>query len=1008
MAVLMRRLLVDAHEKLRRMVEEHSVNLTTRIDSEYPSSTPTPSREATDSKRSEYKDSSTILLDSNTLEQNDSIKEKNVENVESKEITSQNIISETKRSKSLCSATSLESTEESKTNKEIIKKCKSAPTKTESIESESKAVIVEEVSITKENGQNPSRAESPKPGCSNQQDFESTPPRSPRSEGAKEETIPFVPSPTALSMSALKKMRMENERLQAENTRLRRLVISGASTALAERTKISDDDINNPSKLQTLEMELQLAKEAISALKSDRKRLKAEKFDLLNQMKQLYATLEDKEKELRDFIRNYEQRVRENETSLQQLSNEREERERERWSLLRHARDEAERSLSLAAQLNAKELQLQQAQEHLQEARRQIVSNSCMSDQESLISISRHGNGGALTPGSGGLLSGHHGLGLLAGDRGSCSADSGVRVSSDRESGTTSIGGNLSDSTTDGTPTITVEGGNVEVDSVSIVSSIPPPHMYQLSTPKDCSPTLSPLNANSFSRSIDTGVLSRSVEQLNSPVETEPPAIGRRSKISQNRPSGRGGTWGSISRVFARSRHRNKTSSLQESDNNYDPYRSWSPLTEEGYAEKLRLLREASSIPMERWRAPTVLAWLEVALGMPQYGARCAENIKSGKVLLELSDIELECGLGITHPMHRKKLRLAIEEHRHPALVRYPCIAQLGHTWVSSEWLPDLGLSQYSENFAANLVDARMLEHLSKKELEKFLGVTRKFHQASIVHGIHLLRIMKYDRQVLAVRRHQCENVDADPLVWTNQRFVRWARNIDLGEYADNLKDSGVHGGLVVLEPSFNGDTMATALGIPASKNIIRRHLTAELEALVLPARSTLEHYVRVKAKSRIPGGSLGRSFSRSCAGLITTSDQNSTDSRRQSLRGSLSRALGLTKTKTEEKLSPTSSSGSSSVVSQISPPSIPCRSSQSGGESPDYAVPFHYPHANSYHFNTKLQNINEFKTQPDVYISRNPRVRSHFIGGSLHRNKHQHRRVRSISDIDTVQIEPL
>lgn len=46
-----------------------------------------------------------------------------------------------------------------------------------------------------------------------------------------------------------------------------------------------------------------------------------------------------------------------------------------------------------------------------------------------------------------------------------------------------------------------------------------------------------------------------------------------------------------------------------------------------------------------------------------------------------------------------------------------------------------------------------------------------------------------------------------------------------------------MHGALVVLEPSFNGDTMATALGIPPSKNIIRRHLAAELEALVLPAR---------------------------------------------------------------------------------------------------------------------------------------------------------------------------
>jgi hypothetical protein len=44
----------------------------------------------------------------------------------------------------------------------------------------------------------------------------------------------------------------------------------------------------------------------VSVLKADRKRLKAEKYDLLNQMKELYATLDDKEKELRDFIRNYD------------------------------------------------------------------------------------------------------------------------------------------------------------------------------------------------------------------------------------------------------------------------------------------------------------------------------------------------------------------------------------------------------------------------------------------------------------------------------------------------------------------------------------------------------------------------------------------------------------------------------------------------------------------------------------------------------------------------------
>lgn len=129
------------------------------------------------------------------------------------------------------------------------------------------------------------------------------------------------------------------------------------------------------------------------------------------------------------------------------------------------------------------------------------------------------------------------------------------------------------------------------------------------------------------------------MEQLSSPLESEP-AVSLLSRRPKNGPpprpsSGRGGTWGSISRVFARSRHRNKSNPVhsQSADGqDADSYRSWSPLTEEGYAEKLRLLREAASIPMERWRAPTVLAWLEIALGMPQYGPRCAENVKSGKV----------------------------------------------------------------------------------------------------------------------------------------------------------------------------------------------------------------------------------------------------------------------------------------------------------------------------------------------------------------------------------------
>lgn len=54
-------------------------------------------------------------------------------------------------------------------------------------------------------------------------------------------------------------------------------------------------------------------------MKSDRKRLKAEKLELLNQMRQLYTTLEEKETELRDFIRNYQQKMAENDDTIKQV-----------------------------------------------------------------------------------------------------------------------------------------------------------------------------------------------------------------------------------------------------------------------------------------------------------------------------------------------------------------------------------------------------------------------------------------------------------------------------------------------------------------------------------------------------------------------------------------------------------------------------------------------------------------------------------------------------------------
>lgn len=58
-------------------------------------------------------------------------------------------------------------------------------------------------------------------------------------------------------------------------------------------------------------------------------------------------------------------------------------------------------------------------------------------------------------------------------------------------------------------------------------------------------------------------------------------------------------------------------------------------------------------------------------------------------------------------------------------------------------------------------------------------------------------------------------------------------RAIDLAEYAPNLRGSGVHGGLIIFEPRFNAELMATLLSIPGNKTLLRRHLCLLINELV-------------------------------------------------------------------------------------------------------------------------------------------------------------------------------
>ncbi|XP_055978653.1 kazrin isoform X4 [Sorex fumeus] len=122
------------------------------------------------------------------------------------------------------------------------------------------------------------------------------------------------------------------------------------------------------------EQELVRAKEALQAMKADRKRLKGEKTDLVSQMQQLYATLESREEQLRDFIRNYEQHRKESEDAVKALAKEKDLLEREKWELRRQAKEATDHATALRSQLDLKDNRMKELEAELAMAKQSLAT----------------------------------------------------------------------------------------------------------------------------------------------------------------------------------------------------------------------------------------------------------------------------------------------------------------------------------------------------------------------------------------------------------------------------------------------------------------------------------------------------------------------------------------------------------------------------------------------------------------------------------------------------------
>uniref|UniRef100_A0A8R1TS09 SAM domain-containing protein n=1 Tax=Onchocerca volvulus TaxID=6282 RepID=A0A8R1TS09_ONCVO len=245
------------------------------------------------------------------------------------------------------------------------------------------------------------------------------------------------------------------------------------------------------------------------------------------------------------------------------------------------------------------------------------------------------------------------------------------------------------------------------------------------------------------------------------------------------------------------------------------------------------------------WSKEQICEWM-AEIGFSVYVPDVERFVRSGRHLLNMTNQEYEKELLIRNPLHRKRLRCILTSISRG--IKNSADRMDVHQVLL--WLDDIGIPQYRESMAENMIDGQMLTLLTAQDLIE-MKITSALHHATIARGVQFLRSVDFHSNRLEKRfnpvsnhfRYSINRISNDLIHkgacpgeverWSHYCTCEWLKAIDLAEFTPNLLCAGIHGALMVHEPTFTAETLAEVLQMPTHKTLLRRHLATHFNQLL-------------------------------------------------------------------------------------------------------------------------------------------------------------------------------